>query len=137
MRSQFQSLEDSLWFEVEEDFEFGDPSQRVQDLSLHNIGSGPLVGVPKGEDCEGEVGEGKGKEQVDNGSSSEWEAQEGGPIRTKLRSEVHVIQYDCTGSNEIYFLILHLFWFIFLFADFLTRSCLFSSFVAFDTNDVD
>ena len=79
----------------------------------------------------------KGEEQVDYNSSPEWEALEDGPVRPQLWSEVHVVQHDSTSSDEAYFLILHLFWFIFLFADFLARPCLFSSFVTFDTNNVD
>ena len=58
-RSHFQSLNNSLRFEVEEDLKFGDPSQGVQGLSLHDGGSGSLMGVLEGEDYEGEVGEGK------------------------------------------------------------------------------
>ena len=57
--------------------------------------------------------------------------------RPQLRSEVHVVQHDGTSNDEVYFLILHLFWFIFLFADFHARPCLFSSFVVSDTSDVD
>ena len=37
-RSQCQSLEDSLWFQVEEDLESGDPSQGVHGLSFHDTG---------------------------------------------------------------------------------------------------
>ena len=70
-RSQFQSLEDSLWFQVKEDLESSNPSMGVQSLSFHDVGMGPLVGVPKGEDYEGKVDEGKGEEQVDYGSSPE------------------------------------------------------------------
>ena len=134
---QFQSPEDSLRFEVEEDLKSGDPSQGVQGLSLREAGLGPLVEVPEGKDCKGKVGEGKEKEQVDYGSSPEWEALEGGLVCPQLRLEVHVIQHDDTSSNEVYFLILHLFWFIFLFVDFFARPCLFSSFVASDTNGVE
>ena len=106
-------------------------------MPLHNAGSGLLVEVPGREDCEGEVDEGKGKEALDYGSTPEWEALEGGPICPQLWSEVHVIQHDGTGSDEVFFLILHLLLFFSLFADFFARPCLFSSFVASDTNDVD
>ena len=78
-------------------------------MSFHNAGLGPLVGVSEGKDCKGEVGESKGEEQVDYGSSLEWEALEGGLVRNKLRSKVHVVQYEGTGSDVVYFLILHLF----------------------------
>ena len=81
--------------------------------------------------------EGRGEKVLDYGSTLEWEAPEGGPVRPQLRSEMHVVQHDGTGSDEVFFLILHLQWFFFVFADFLARPCLFSSFVAFDTNDVD
>ena len=106
-------------------------------MSLHDIGLGPLVGVPEGKDCEGEVGEGKREEQLDYSFSLEWEAPEGGPVCPQLQLEVHVFQHNDTGSDEVYICILHLLWFIFLFAEFLARPCLFSSFVASDTNDVD
>ena len=79
------------------------------------------------EDCEGKVGEGRGEEALDYGSTPKWEALEGGPIRPPLRSEVHVFQHDGTGNNEVFFLILHLLLFFSLFVDFLARPCLFSS----------
>ena len=106
-------------------------------MPLHDTGSGLLVEVPRHKDCKGEVGEGRGEEALDYGSTPEWEAPEGGPVRPQLRSEVHVVQHDSTDNDEVFFLILHLLLFFSLFADFLARSCLFSSFVAFDTNDVD
>ena len=110
-RSHYQSLEDSLRFQVEEDLELGDPSQGVQGLSLHDARSGLLVEVPRGEDCKGEVDEGRGEEPLDYGSSPEWEAPDGGPICSQLRSKVHVVQHDGTSSDEVFFLILYLLWF--------------------------
>ena len=136
-RSHCQSLEDSLRFQVEEDLESGDPSQGVHGLRFHDARSGLLVEVPGCNDCEGGVGEGRGEEVLDYDSTLEWEAPEGGPERPQLELEVHVVQHDDTGSDEVFFLILHLLWFIFMFADFLAHPCLFSSFVASDTNDVD
>ena len=136
-RSHCQSLEDSLRFQVVEDLELGDPSQGVHGLPLHKVRSGLLVEVLGHKDCEGEVGEGRREEALDYGSTPEWEAREGGPIRLQLRSEVHVVQHDGTGSDEVFYLILHLLLFFSLFADFFARPCLFSSFVASDTNDVD
>ena len=67
--------------------------------------------VPGCEDCEGEVGEGRREEALDYGSSLEWEAPKGGHVCPQLRSEVHVVQHDGTGSDEVFFLILHLLWF--------------------------
>ena len=84
------------------------------------------------DDCMGEVGEGREEELVDYGSSPECEAPE-----HELQVEVDVIKEEGTSSNEVQFLNLHTFWFIFVFANFLARPCLFSSFVASDTNDVD
>ena len=52
-RSHYQSLEDSLQFQVEEDLESGDPSQGVHGLLFHDVGSGLLVEVPSRDDCEG------------------------------------------------------------------------------------
>ena len=52
------------------------------------------------------------------------------------QSEVQVVQYEDTSSEKVYLLILSLF-FLVLFADFSTCPCLFSSFVASHTNDVD
>ena len=109
----------------------------LAELVDFNLGSGLLVEVPGHKDCKGGVGEGREEEALDYSSTPEWEAPEGGPIRPQLRSEVHVIQYDGIGSDEVFFLILHLLWFFFVFADFLACPCLFSSFVASDTNDVD
>ena len=77
---------------MEEDLESGDPSQRSHGLPFHDVGSGLLVEVPERDDCEGEVGEGREEEQVDYGSSPEWEAPEGAPIHPQLRTEVHVVQ---------------------------------------------
>ena len=90
-RSQCQSLEDSLWFQVEEDLKSGDSSQGLHGLSLHDVGSGILVEVPGREYCEGEVGEGRGEEALDYSSSPEWEALEGGPVCPQLQSKVHVV----------------------------------------------
>ena len=56
-RSQCESLEDSLRFQVEEDLESGDPSQRGHGLPFHDVGSGHLVEVPGRDDCVGEMGE--------------------------------------------------------------------------------
>ena len=122
---------------MEKDLESGDPSQGIHSLPLHDAGSGLLLEVPGRDDCEGEVGEGRGEEALDYGSTPEWEAPEDGPVRPQLRSKVHVVQHDGTGNDEVFILILHFLWFYFVFADFFACFCLFSSFVASDTNDVD
>ena len=96
---------------MEEDLESGDPSQGVHSLSFHDARSGLLVEVPRHDDCEGEVGEDRGEEALDYGSTLEWEAPEGGPICPQLRSEVHVVQHDGIGSDEVFILILHFHWF--------------------------
>ena len=93
---------------MEEDLESGDPSQGVHGSPFHDIGSRLLVEVLGRDDCEGEVGEGRGEEALDYGSTPEWEAPEGGPVRPQLQSEVHVVQHDGTGSDEVFFFILHL-----------------------------
>ena len=136
-RSHCQSLEDSLRFQLEEDLESGDPLQGVHGLPLHDAGSGLLLEVLGREDCKGEVGEGRREEALDYGSTPEEDAPKGGPIRPQLQSEVHVVQYDNIGSDEVFFLILHFHLSFSLFANFLACPCLFSSFVASDTNDVD
>ena len=136
-RSQCESLEDSLRFQVEDDLESGDPSQGGHGSPFHDAASGHLVEVPGRDDYVGEVGEGREEELVDYGSSPECEAPESGPLRHELQADVHVVQQEGSGSDEVYFLNLHTFWFIFVFANFLARPCLFSSFVACDTNDVD
>ena len=56
---------------MEEDLESGDPSQGVHGLPFHNVGSGLLVEVSGCNDCEGEVGEGRGEEALDYGSTLE------------------------------------------------------------------
>ena len=78
-------------------------------MSFHDARLGPLVDVPEGEEYEGKVDEGEREERLDYGSSSEWEAPKGGTLRTQLRFEVHVVQDEATSSNELHFLILHLF----------------------------
>ena len=136
-RSQCESYEDSLRFQVEDDLESGEPSQEGHGLPSYDAGSGQLMDVPTRDDCIGEVGEGREEELVDYGSSPECEALKGAPVRHELQAEADVVEEEGTGSDEVEFLNLHTFWFIFVFADFLARPCLFSSFVAFDTNDVD
>ena len=91
---------------MEEDLESGDPSQRGHGLPFHDVGLGLVVEVPGHDDCKGEVGEGRGEEALDYGSNPEWEAPEGGPVRPQLRSEVHVVQHDGNGSDEVFILIL-------------------------------
>ena len=83
-RSQCESREDSLWFQVEEDLELGEPSEEGDGLQSLDAGSGHLMDVPALDDCVGEVGEGKEEELVDYGSSPECEALEGGPVRSQL-----------------------------------------------------
>ena len=55
------------------------------------------------------MGEGEREERLDYGSSPEWKAPESGPVRSQLCLEVHVIQDEGTSSDEVQFLILHLF----------------------------
>ena len=105
-RSQCQSLEDSLRFQVEEDLESGVPSKEGHGVPFHDARSGLLVEVSRHDDCEGKVGEGRGEEALDYGSTPEWEALEGGPVRPQLQSEVHVVQHDSNGSDEVFILIL-------------------------------
>ena len=100
-RSQCESLEDSLQFQVEADLESGDPSQGGHGLPFHDAGSGHLVEVPGHDDCVGEVGEGREEELVDYGSSPECEAPEGGPVRRQLQAEVHVVQQEDIDSDEV------------------------------------
>ena len=92
---------------MEEDLESSDPSQGGHGLPFHDIGSGLLVEVPRRDDCEGEVGEGRGVEALDYGSTPEWEASKDGLVCPQLRSEVHIVQHDGTGSDEVFILILH------------------------------
>ena len=136
-RLHCQFLKDSLQFHVEEDLKSGNPSQGVYGLPFYDSGLRLSMEVLGRDDCEGGVGEGREEEALDYGSTPEWEAPEGGPVRPQLRSEVHVVQHDNTCNDEVFFLILHLLWFLFVFADFFARPCLFTSFVASDTNDVD
>ena len=95
-RSQCESREDSLRFQVEEDLESGEPSQEGHGLLSHNAGSGHLMDVPMHDDCMGEVGEGKEEELVDYGSSPECEAPE-----HELEAEVDVVEEEGTGSDEV------------------------------------
>ena len=100
-RSQCESREDSLRFQVEEDLESGDPSQEGHGLPLHDAGSGHLMDVPTHNDCVEEVGEGRKEELVDYGSSPECEALEGAPVRHELQAEVDVVEQEGTGSDEV------------------------------------
>ena len=107
MRLHCESLKASLWFQVEEDLESGDPSQEGHGLPFHDVGLGLLVEVSGPDDCKEEVDEGREEEALDYGSTLEWEAPEGGPVSPQLRSEVHVVQHDSIGSDEVFILILH------------------------------
>ena len=80
-------------------------------MPFHDARLGLLVEVPRRDDCERGVGEGKEEEALDYSSTPEWEAPKGGPVRPRLQSEVHVVQHDSIGSDEVFFLILHLLWF--------------------------
>ena len=103
-RSQCESRKDSLRFQVEEDFESGEPSLEGDGLPSHDAGSGHLMDVPTCDDCVGEVGEvGEGREEelVDYGSSPECEAPEDGPVCPQLQAEVDVIEEEGTGSDEV------------------------------------
>ena len=81
---------------------------RGHGLSFHDTKLGLLVEVPGRDDCEGEVGEGRKEEVLDYGSTPEWEVPEGGPVCPQLRSEVHLVQHDGSGSDEVFILILPL-----------------------------
>ena len=95
-RSQCESREDSLRFQVEEDLESSEPSQEGHGLPSHNAGSGHLMDVPARDDCMGEVGEGREEELVDYGSSPECEAP-----KHELQAEVDVVEEEGTSSDEV------------------------------------
>ena len=95
-RSQCESHEDSLRFQVEDDLELGEPSQEGHGLPSHDAGSGHLMDVPTRNDCMGEVGEGREEELVDYGSSPECEA-----LEHELQSGVDVVEEEGTGSDEV------------------------------------
>ena len=95
-RSQCESHEDSLRFQVEEDVESGEPSQEGHGMPSHDVGSGHLMDVPARDDCMGEVGEGREEELVDYGSSPECEA-----IEHELEAEANVVEEEGTGSDEV------------------------------------
>ena len=95
-RSQCESHEDSLWFQVEDDLKSGEPSQDGHGLPSHDAGSGHLMDVPARDDCMGEVGEGREEELVDYGSSPECEAPE-----HDLQAGVDVVEEEGSGSDEV------------------------------------
>ena len=95
-RSQCESHEDSLRFQVEEDLESGEPSQEGHGLPSHDARSRHLMDVPTRDDCMEEVGEGREEELVDYGSSPKCEAPE-----HELEAEVDVIEEEGTGSDEV------------------------------------
>ena len=96
-RSQCESCEDSLRFQVEDDLESGEPSQEGHGLPFQDAGSGQiLMDVPTRDDCMGEVGEGREEDLVDYGSSPECEA-----LEHELDTEVNVVEEEGTGSDEV------------------------------------
>ena len=96
-RSQCESREDSLRFQVDDDLESGEPSQEGHGLPFQDVGSGQiLMDVPARDDCMGEVGEGREEDLVDYGSSPECEAPE-----HELEAEVDVVEEEGTGSDEV------------------------------------
>ena len=95
-RSEYESHEDSLRFEVEDDLESGEPSVEGHGLPSHDARSGHLMDVLVRDDCMEEVGEGREEKLVDYGSSPECEAPE-----HELQAEVDVVEEEGTGSNEV------------------------------------
>ena len=96
-RSQCESREDSLWFQVEDDLESSEPSQEGHGLPFQDARSGQiLMDVPARDDCMGEVDEGREEDLVDYGSSPECEAPE-----HELEAEVDVVEEEGTGSDEV------------------------------------
>ena len=95
-RSQCESHEDSLRFQVEDDLKSSEPSQEGHGLPSHDVGSGHLMDVHVRDDCMGEVGEGREEELVDYGSSPECEAPE-----HELQAGVDVVDEEGTGSDEV------------------------------------
>ena len=81
---------------MEEDLKSGEPSQKGHGLPSHNTGSGHLMDVLAGNDCMGEVGEGREEELVDYGSSPECEA-----LEHELQAGVDVVKEEGTGNDEI------------------------------------
>ena len=53
------------------------------------------------DDCVGEVNEEREEELVDYGSSPECEAPYGAPVCHEPQAEVHVVEEEGTGSNEV------------------------------------
>ena len=95
-RSQCESHEDSLRFQVKNDLESGEPSQEGHGLPSHDARSGHLMDVPARDDCVGEVGEGREEELVDYGSSPECKAPE-----HELQADVNVVEEEGTSSDEV------------------------------------
>ena len=93
-RSQCESHEESLRFQVKDNLESGEPSQEGHGLPSHDVGSGHLMDVPARDDCMGEVGEGREEELVDYSSSPECEA-----LEHELQAGVDVIKEEGTGSD--------------------------------------
>ena len=109
---QFYTPEDSLRFQIEEDCDATRPAKGTCGLSPHVVGSLTLeVSRAGAEDevlagDEGKEGEGSDAEdqedRLDYGSSpeaggGEVEAHRG----SRIRSEVHVVQYDDSGSDQV------------------------------------
>ena len=101
MDSQFQSQEDSLRFQIEEDLDTTDPTEGVHCLYLYDVGSGLVEGFVEGKvhegegskEDEGQEGEGEEVESFNYGSTLEIKAIGGGTEsevqdRSLLRSQV-------------------------------------------------
>ena len=111
---QFHTPEDSLRFQIEEDVNTTRPAEDACGLSPHVARTHTLevsragnedevVAGNEGEEEEGEEGDGEDQEDcLDYGSSLEAGGGEGeAHPSSQIRSEVHVVQYDDIGSDQV------------------------------------
>ena len=126
--SLLQTLEDSLRFQIEEEMDATNPTEGVQRMSLDDIGDLNVnVGDEEEEDKEQnqqieEEGDSEEEEEededtddrLDYGSSPNEEnasaasTQSDANPRRRLRSEVHLVKYNDTGSDKVILISRHL-----------------------------
>ena len=141
--SLLQTPEDSLQFQIEEEIDATNPAEGVQRMSLDDAGDLKVdVGDEREEDEEQieEEGDSDDEEEeeeeedaddrLDYGSSPDKEdasaagTQSDANPRRRLRSEVHLVKYDDTGSDKVILISRHL----------LSMFCLLLCFAGFGTS---
>ena len=140
-RSLLQTPKDCLRFQIEEEMDATNPAKGVQRMSLDDAGDLKMDVGDDGEEDEEQIEEeGDSEEEeeededtdyrLDYGSSPDEEdasvvgMQSDANPQRRLRSEVHLVKYDDTGSDKVILISRHL----------LSMFCLLIFFVVFGTS---